>query len=148
VVTLANHSWYWAAIVNCSHRKLLEGLFCFAEENRQVILEGGIKEAVELLTPISVKPALEVESGSFSLRKPQFIAVPVIAINLEALLRIEQQHGPLTFSHCVLISASEILVEAYDAGSSEISLSPLLSSTELENFAHVMGVELERRELS
>lgn len=148
MVTLGDQNWYWASDVVCTHGQLLQGLFCFADKTGQIVLEGTSKEVVKLLADISTRPALEVKSGFVSFGKPKFIAIQMVPENLETLLRVEREHpGPQAFIHCLVIDNTKVLVEAYDAGAGEVLFSPLLPTTQLDDFVRLMEVELTRQEM-
>ena len=149
MVTLRGQNQYWACDVACTHGELLKGLTCLADRTRQIILEGTTNEVAKLLADISERPALEVKSGFTSFRKPKFIAIRMIPENLDALLRVAMKHaGPEVFIHCNVITNSEVLVEAFDAGNGEVLFSPLLPIAQINDFANLMKVEMIRQKVS
>lgn len=149
MVTVGEHGWYWSADLVCTPGEFLNGLSCFVGETRQVVLEGTSDEVAKLLESIYQKPALEVKSGYVQFRKPKFIGVQMMPENLEALRRVAEKHaGPEVFIHCHVITSSEVLVEAYDAGANVVLFSPLMPAAQINDFASLMKVEVERQEVS
>ena len=149
MVTLGDRDWYWSAHLVCTHRELLKALSCFTDQRRQLVLEGTTKAAAKLLIPISQEPNLKVKSGFVWFGKPKFIAVQMGQASLDTLLQVENEYfGPELFTHCMVITNSEVLMEAYDAGNGEVLFSPLLLTAQINDFASLMKVKVERQEVS
>lgn len=145
MVTTDEHNWYWSIQTNCSHDELIGALGSLSSPSRQIILEGANKKIAELLYQLSDPPYLSIPSGSFSLRKPKQIAICLSEESINQLKQITKAHvGYDVFLHCGIVDSSHILMEAYDVGSNEVLLSPLLPHEQVEAFARKLKAPLQR----
>lgn len=140
-----SYAWTVKGVKNLP--SLLRALVIIAKQNDRIYLESPQDETVRnILLPLSSKiPQISIISGSMRVRDEELFHIPSTPDNIQLLIRLAETYSsPEVCMHLVLYEKDQILLEAYDTPTGDITINESLPIEKVNEFCKISGGQLLR----